>query len=321
MPGEKEAIAMKYAAKKLGLMLLTMLIVSFLAFLAFQIIPGDPTNTLLGSEATPERVAALRSELGLDRPFFVRYFDWIVNFVQGDFGKSYSYSMPVADMLRGKLAVTLLLAAISFLMTVLVSIPVGILCADRGGWLDRIVTVLGQATMAVPPFFIGILLTYLFGITLHWFVPGEFSAPSVDFWGSVGYLVFPAAAIALPRIAMTVKMLRSGIMGELNKDYVRTSHSRGNTRRATLYRHVLRNAVVPTVAFLAMTIADIVAGSVVVEQVFAIPGLGRLLLSSISNRDYPVVQAIIVLIAFWVVLVNFVADLINQRLDPRLRLQ
>ena len=312
---------MKYAAKKLVLMLLTMLIVSFLAFLAFQIIPGDPTNTLLGSEATPERVAALRSELGLDRPFFVRYFDWIVNFVQGDFGKSYSYSMPVAEMLSGKLAVTLLLAAISFLLTVLVSIPVGILCADRGGWLDRSATVLGQVTMAVPPFFIGILLTYLFGITLHWFTPGEFSAPSVDFWGSVGYLVFPATAIALPRIAMTVKMLRSGIMGELNKDYVRTSHSRGNTRRATLYRHVLRNAVVPTVAFLAMTIADIVAGSVVVEQVFAIPGLGRLLLSSISNRDYPVVQAIIVLIAFWVVLVNFVADLINQRLDPRLRLQ
>ena len=312
---------MKHAAKKLGLMLLTMLIVSFLAFLAFQIIPGDPTNTLLGSEATPERVAALRAELGLDRPFFVRYFDWITDFVQGDFGKSYSYSMPVADMLRGKLAVTLLLAAISFLLTVIVSIPLGILSADCGGWFDRIVTVLGQVTMAVPPFFIGILLTYLFGITLHWFTPGEFVSPGVDFWASAGYLVFPATAIALPRIAMTVKMLRSGIMGELNKDYVRTSHSRGNTRRATLYRHVLRNAVVPTVAFLAMTIADIVAGSVVVEQVFAIPGLGRLLLSSISHRDYPVVQAIIVMMAFWVVLVNFVADLINQRLDPRLRLQ
>ncbi len=312
---------MKYAAKKLGLMLLTMLIVSFLAFLAFQIIPGDPTNTLLGSEATPERVAALRAELGLDRPFFVRYFDWITNFVQGDFGKSYSYSMPVADMLQGKLTVTLLLAAISFLLTVLVSVPVGIFSADRGGWLDRILTVLGQVTMAVPPFFIGILLTYLFGITLHWFTPGEFVAPSVDFWSSVGYLVFPASAIALPRVAMTVKMLRSGIMGEMNKDYVRTSYSRGNDRRTTLYRHVLRNAVVPTVAFLAMTIADIVAGSVVVEQVFAIPGLGRLLLSSISNRDYPVVQAIIVMMAFWVVLVNFVADLINQRLDPRLRLQ
>ena len=312
---------MKHAVKKLGMMLLTMLIVSFLAFLAFQVIPGDPTNTILGTDATPEQVAALRAQLGLDRPFFVRYFDWLLNFIVGDFGTSYSYSMPVADMLSGKLGVTLLLAALSFVLTVVVSIPVGILCADRGGWLDKSLTVLGQVTMAVPPFFIGILLTYLFGLILQWFTPGEFIAPSVDFGGSVAYLIYPAIAIALPRIAMTVKMLRSGILGELNKDYVRTAHSRGNDRGAILYRHVLRNAVVPTVAFLAMTIADIVAGSVVIEQVFAIPGMGRLLFSSISNRDYPVVQAVIVLMAFWVVLINFLADMLNQRLDPRLRLQ
>lgn len=312
---------MKYAVKKLGLMLLTMLSVSFLAFLAFQIIPGDPTNTILGTDATPELVAALRAELGLDRPFFVRYFDWLGSFVQGDLGKSYSYNMPVAEMLSGKLGVTLLLALLSFLLTVLVSIPVGIFSADRGGWVDKSVTVLGQVTMAVPPFFIGILLTYLFGLLLQWFTPGEFVSPQQNFWGSIGYLLFPATAIALPRIAMTVKMLRSGILEELNKDYVRTAHSRGNDRHAILYRHVLRNAVVPTVAFLAMTIADIVAGSVVIEKVFAIPGMGRLLFSSIANRDYPVVQAVIVLMAFWVVLVNFAADLINQRLDPRLRLQ
>lgn len=312
---------MKHAVKKLGMMLLTMLIVSFLAFLAFQVIPGDPTNTILGTDATPEQVEALRAQLGLDRPFFVRYFDWLFSFIRGDFGTSYSYSMPVSDMLSGKLGVTLLLAALSFLLTVVVSIPVGILSADRGGWLDKALTVSGQITMAIPPFFIGILLTYLFGLILHWFTPGEFIAPSVDFGGSVAYLIYPAVAIALPRIAMTVKMLRSGILGELNRDYVRTAHSRGNDRGAILYRHVLRNAVVPTVAFLAMTIADIVAGSVVIEQVFAIPGMGRLLFSSISNRDYPVVQAVIVLMAFWVVLVNFVADLINQRLDPRLRLQ
>ena len=312
---------MKHAVKKLGMMLLTMLIVSFLAFLAFQVIPGDPTDIILGTEATEAQREMLRAQLGLDRPFFVRYFDWLFSFVRGDFGTSYSYSMPVSDMLAGKLGVTLLLAALTFLLTVAVSIPVGILSADRGGWLDQLLSVTGQGTMAVPPFFIGILLTYLFGLILHWFTPGEFVSPALDFWGCIGYLVFPAVAIALPRIAMTVKMLRSGILEELGRDYVRTAHSRGNDRRAILYRHVLRNAVVPTVAFLAMTIADIVAGSVVIEQVFAIPGMGRLLFSSISNRDYPVVQAVIVLMAFWVVLVNFVADMINQRLDPRLRLQ
>ena len=302
-------------------MLLTMLIVSFLAFLAFQVITGDPTNTLLGSEATPERVEALREELGLNRPFLLRYFDWITHFVQGDFGMSYSYSMPVSEMLSGKIQITALLTVIAFVLIAVVSIPLGILCASHGGWLDRSLNVVGQITMSVPPFFTGIILTWIFGVLLHWFSPGGFIDPSADFWGSVRYLIFPAVSIALPRIAMTTQMLRSGIMEELHKDYVRTAYSRGLDRHSTLYRHVLRNAVVPTVAFLAMTIADIVAGSVVVEQVFAIPGLGRLLLHSISNRDYPVVQAIIVLMAFWVVLVNFVADIINQRLDPRLRLQ
>ena len=164
------------------------------------------------------------------------------------------------------------------------------------------------------------LLTYLFGLLLRWFVPGSFVSPAENFWQSAGYLVFPAAAIAIPRIAMTVKMLRSALLAEMNKDYVRTSYSRGNDRRATLYLHVLRNALPPVVSFLAMTVADIVAGSVVIEQVFAIPGLGRLLLTSISNRDYPVVQAVVVLVAFWVVLVNLLGDLLNQRLDPRLRL-
>ena len=180
---------MKYAVKKLGMMLLTMLIVSFLAFLAFQIIPGDPTNKILGTEATEAQREALRAQLGLNQPFFVRYFTWLVGFVGGDFGVSYNYNMPVADMLAGKLGVTLLLAALTFTLTVVVSIPVGILCADRGGWLDRVLLVGGQITMAVPPFFIGILLTYLFGLILYWFIPGEFVSPGVDFWGSLSYLI------------------------------------------------------------------------------------------------------------------------------------
>lgn len=313
---------MKNIAKKFLMMLLTMVIVSFFAFLAFQIIPGDPTTKILGSEATAESVAALQAELGLDRPFFVRYAEWMGNALRGDFGRSYIYDMSVSELLQGKLTVTMLLTAISFVMIVVLSIPLGIAAASsRRAWVDRLFTVLGQIVMAVPPFFIGILLTLLCGLVLHWFDPGTFIPPSEDFWGSVVYLLYPAFAIALPRVAMTVKMLRSSIGGEMGKDYVRTAYSRGNTRSATLYRHVLRNAVVPTVAFLAMTAADIVAGSVIIEQVFAISGIGRLLLSSISNRDFPVVQAIVVILALCVVLVNFIADIINQRLDPRLHLQ
>ncbi len=313
---------MKNIVKKIGMMLLTMVIVSFFAFLAFQIIPGDPTTKLLGSDATAEAVAAMRAELGLDRPFFTRYFEWVLHAVQGDFGTSYIYSMPVSQLLNGKLGVTALLTAIAFVMIVVVSLPVGLFAAShQGERLDRALTMFGQVVMAVPPFFTGILLTLLCGLVLHWFNPGAFIAPSQGFWRSVGYLPYPAIAIALPRIAMTVKMLKSSIAGELEKDYVRTAYSRGNSPRAALYRHVLRNAVVPTVAFLAMTVADIVAGSVIIEQVFAISGLGRLLLSSISNRDFPVVQAIVVILALWVVLVNCLADIINQQLDPRLRLQ
>ena len=201
--------------------------------------------------------------------------------------------------------------------------------SERAPWYLRLATWGGVIFLHFPLLIIAI---YAFntedaafsfppqGLTLRWFTPGAFVAPEVSFWRSVGYLMFPAVSIALPRIAMTVKMLKGSILTELERDYVRTSYSRGNSRRTTLYRHVLRNAVPATVTFLAMTVADIVAGSVVIEQVFAIPGLGRLLLSSISGRDYPVVQAVVVILAFWVVLVNLIADLINQRLDPRLRL-
>lgn len=312
---------MRYTAKKLAMMLLTMVIVSFLAFLAFQIIPGDPTVRLLGTDATAESVALLRAELGLDRPFFVRYAAWMQGALQGDFGRSYSYAMPVSELLAGKIGITALLTAVSFLLIVTISLPAGILlCAREHPRLDRAADAVNQLIMAIPPFFTGILMTLVFGLMLRWFVPGSFVSPSEDFWRSAAYLVFPALAIALPRIAMTVKMLRASVRGELTKDYVRTAYSRGNSRWQALCRHVLRNAVVPTVAFLAMTAADLVAGSVVIEQVFSVPGLGRLLLTSIANRDFPVVQAIVVILALWVVLVNGAADLLNQRLDPRLRL-
>lgn len=313
---------MKYAARKVLMMLLTMVIVSFFAFLAFQIIPGDPTTKLLGSDATAEAVAALRAELGLDRPVLVRYGEWMRGVVQGDFGMSYIYHTPVSALVWAKLPVTALLTAMSFLLIAVVSLPVGVLSAAKNGRAsERALSAAGQFLMAVPPFVIGILLTFVCGLVLHWFAPGEFVSPAADFWRAAGYLVYPAVAIALPRTAMTVKMLKSSVAAELDRDYVRTAYSRGNTPTATLYRHVLRNALVPTVAFLAMTAADIAAGSVIVEQVFAIPGLGRLLLSSIANRDFPVVQAIVVILALWVVLMNLTGDLISQRLDPRLRLQ
>ena len=313
---------MKYAAKKFLTLIITLFIVSLLAFLAFQIIPGDPTTKLLGTEATEEARAELRAELGLDRPIPVRYLEWLTNFLRGDMGESYSYHMPVSDMLGEKLVITFLLTLLSFVFTIAFSIPLGILAGSiRSGWLDGLVTAIDQVVMSVPAFFIGILSCFFFGIVLKLFVPGDFVSYTQDWGAFLAYLIFPALSIAIPRIAMTVKMLRSAILQELGKDYVRTARSRGAGRGDILRRHVLKNALIPVITFLAVSAAEIMTGTIIIEQVFTIPGVGRLLLSSISNRDFPVVQAIVVIMAAWIVIVNFVADLLYQLVDPRLRLR
>lgn len=311
---------MKYAGKKLVSMLVTLLIVSFLVFFAFAVIPGDAAISKLGTQATPERIAALRAEMGLDRPFFVRYGDWLFSAVRGDFGKSYSYGDSVSALIAQKLPITFALTLLSFLIMLVCAIPLGIYTAKHeGGMLDRIIMVVNQVIMAIPPFFSGIMITYLFGLILKWFQPGSFVSYTVSVGRFFHYLLFPAVAIALPKAAMTVKLLRSSLLQEAKKDYVRTAYSKGNRTNGVLYRHVLKNAMIPVITFLAMTFTDMIAGSVIMEQVFSVAGMGRLLISSISSRDYPVVEAIIVLLALIVVLANFAADLLCRVLDPRIR--
>ncbi len=312
---------MRYVAKKLAGLVATVLVVSFLVFAAFAVIPGDPATSMLGTQATPEKVEALREEMGLNDPLIERFGRWAIQFIQGDLGTSYSYQMPVSSMIGEKIPVTLALTVMAFLMMVAISIPVGIFCARHaGGFLDRGITVVNQIIMAIPPFFSGILITLLFGLILHWFTPGGYVSYTQSVWRFLGYLIFPALAIALPKAAMAVKLLRSSVLSEMKLDYVRTAYSRGNRTKSVLYRHVLKNALIPVVTFLGMALADMVAGSIIIEQVFNIPGLGRILLTSISNRDYPVVQAIIVCIAFLVIFVNFAVDLIYKLVDPRITL-
>lgn len=313
---------MKYIAKKAAAMLVTLFVISLLAFLAFEVIPGDPTTKMLGTDWTPERAAALRAELGLTSPLPLRYLRWLGGFFGGDLGTSYSYGQPVRELLAGKIGITAALSAMAFLMVIVISIPLGLFVSGRaGGVLDRIVTAVNQIVMSIPPFFIGIVFTSVFGLALRLFVTGSFVSPSEDFAGFLGYLIFPALAIALPRSAMTVRLLRSSILNELGQDYVRTAYSRGNDRKTVLRRHVLRNSMLPVVTFLAVTLADIVAGSIIIEQVFNIPGLGRMLLLSIANRDHPVVLAIVMMISALVIFVNFLADAAYQLIDPRIRLK
>lgn len=311
---------MKYFLKKIAGMLFTLMGVSFLVFFAFTIIPGDPAQAMLGTEATPERLAALQQELGLDRPFMIRYFDWFFGILQGDFGISYSYQLPVSSMIAEKFPITFLMSLLGFFMMLFISIPIGIYTAkhkDQG--LDRIIFLINQINMSIPPFFMGILLTLVFGLVLHLFTPGGYVSYERDPVGFFLYLCFPALAIALPKSSMAVKMLRSSVIEQSKQDYTRTAYSRGNTIDGVLYSHVLKNAILPVVTFWGMAFVDMMAGSIIVEQVFGVPGLGRILLTSISNRDYPVVMGLIMLIGFFVIALNFLVDILYQFLDPRIK--
>ena len=313
---------MKYIGKKLGAMLVTLLLISFLVFLAFDMIPGDPAQARLGTEVTPERLEALREEMGLNKPLIERYLRWLVSFVQGDFGDSYKYNMPVADMISSKLPITIIMALISFVIMVVVSLPLGIYTAKHNGKrIDRVITVINQVMMAVPHFFLGIIITYVLGLVLKLFIPGNYVSYEKDFGAFLSYIIYPCIAIAIPKIAISVKMLKSSCVEEAKKDYVRTAYSKGNNTSKVLYRHVLRNAMIPVVTLWGMTLADMLVGSIVIEQVFNVPGIGRILLTSISYRDYPVVQAIIVLIATVVIVTNFCVDIIYQMIDPRISVQ
>ena len=312
---------MKDAARRILALFITMILVSFLAFAAFHIISGDPARAILGMNATDKQLELLRHELGLDKPFLVQYFNWLLGFFSGNLGISYSYRQPVASLIIPKLKVTLVMVLISFVIIVILSLPLGLRAAQKSGSrFEWIGTTINQLCMAVPAFFLSILVSYVFGIILKVFTPGDFPKMERDLFGAIRYLFFAAVCIAIPRIAMAVRMLKSTLVEEMEKDYVRTAISRGNDRVEVLKKHVMKNSLVPTITFLGQTMAEIVGGSIVVEQVFGIPGMGRFLVASISNRDYPVVEALVVILAFWVILSGTVADLINQKIDPRLKL-
>jgi len=336
--GKEGGGSVKYLGKKLITLIMTLFLVSVAAFLAFQIIPGDVVTSILGTEATPEREEQLREELGLNDPPVIRYCHWIWGVLQGDLGVSYRYSknmnemMPVAELIGDKLPVTLWLAVIALVFIVVVSLPLGVLWASLasnadgshrfGGAvchvLDAALGVMTQSAMAVPSFFLGILVTYLFGILFGFFAPGGYVSYRDNFAGFLGYLVFPAMSIAIPKIAMTARFLRNSMLTELSSDYVRTAYSKGASRRRVMYGHVLRNAMMPVVTFLGMIVAEIVAGSIVIEQVFGLPGIGRLLVSSISTRDFPVVEILILYITFVVIFVYFLVDILYRVIDPRI---
>lgn len=312
---------MKFVLKKITGLIIALLIVSMLAFLAFEVIPGDPARSILGTEATEAKVQALREEMGLNRPLPQRYGQWVKDFLTGDMGTSYSYQVPVREMIGDKIPITITLAVMAFFFILLFSIPISLLSVRyENRFVDRFFLILNQVTMSIPPFFIGIVFTFLFGLLFQLFTPGGYISYTESVSGFLGYLVLPSIAIALPKAAMTTKMFRNSLITEMRQDYVRTALSRGNSPWRVLVRHALRNGILPIITFLGMAIADMIANSIVIEQVFGIPGLGRTLISSISKRDYPVVEAVIVLIAVVILVINVIVDLLYQKLDKRIEI-
>lgn len=312
---------MRFIGKKVVTVILTLVLVSFVTFFAFELIPGDPATNLLGTDATPEQLEALQTELGLNRPVMERYIDWVSGLLRGDLGISYQYyqhHMTVQELLAEKVPVTVTLGLLAFAMILVTSIPIGILGARFGkpngtGLFDTG----NQIAMAVPSFVVGIFLVYLFGIVLQWFTPGKYISYEEDFSGFLVYLIAPAAAIAIPKAAMVIKFLKNEISEQLHLDYVRTAKGKGAGMNRILFFHVLKNALMPVSTILGMIVAEILAGSLVVEQVFNLPGMGRALITAINARDYPVVQAIVMYIAVLVIGINLLVDILYRFIDPR----
>ena len=313
---------MGFIGKRLAVTFLTLLLVSVFTFCAFRFIPGDAALLSLGIEAGEEQIEAMRIEMGLNRSLPGQYFAWLGGFLTGQLGNSARFrGASVSGIILERLPVTFSLAGMSFLLIVAIAFPVSLFSSRKENSItDRIVTTLTALNISMPGFFLGVLFIWIFGISLRLFVPGAY----VGFTGNpaafFGYLFFPALAIALPNAALVVKFLRSSIFREFHGDYVRTAKSKGGSRALILRRHVLKNASLPAITLLGMIAGEILSGSIVIEQVFGIPGVGRLLIASITARDYPMIETLMIYIAFVVILANTAADIVLQIVDPRIRL-
>ena len=289
--------------------------ITLVVFLMIHLIPGDPASTLLGNRSTPQAVAALRSQFGLDEPLYRQYLDFLGRVVHGDLGSSFVYKSPVRDLVQGRISATLWLLGVGALFSLLLSVPLAVLAASRkGGARDQAVRVVPLIGLGMPAVWVGLMLQLFFALRLGWFPVSGFGATFVEHARSI---VLPAATVAVALAPILVRSLRTSLLEVLDSDYVLTARAKGISRSRLLVRHALRNAAVSSVTVLGVNIAYLVGATVIVERVFALPGLGTLMLESIYSRDFPVVQGVVIVIAVLVVLVNLATDLAHASLDPR----
>ncbi|MGY5807275.1 ABC transporter permease [Rhizobium sp. LEGMi198b] len=301
-------------------LILTLIAVSLLIFAVMALLPGDPAAITLGTSASPETLAALRHDMGLDQPLIVRYSQWLGGALTGELGKSYTYGVPVAGLIVERLAVTLPLAILAIILSILIAVPLGVAAAARrGGIFDIIATLFSQMSIAVPGFWVGLLLILLFSTSLGLMPAGGFPGWSDGLGPALRALILPAVALALPQAGVLTRVTRSAVLDTLHEDFARTAVAKGLSSGAVLWGHIVPNALVPILTILGLQFTFLVAGAVLIENVFNLPGLGRLALQALNQRDIVVMQDVVLFFASLVIIMNFLVDLSFLVIDPRLR--
>lgn len=298
----------------------TLIFASIMVFLALEIVPGDPAQVMLGINATDEAVAALRESLGLNKPPLERYFSWVSGMVVGDFGRSYTYSVDVRELVADRIAISLPLALIALALSTIIALPVGIYAASRRGKLaDTVVMAISQFGIAIPNFWFALLMVYVLAIWLQLVPAGGFPGWGEGFWTALKSLLLPAIALALPQAAILSRVTRSALLETMGEDYIRTARAKGLSKRATLWNHALRNAMIPVLTILGLQFAYLLAGTIIIENVFYLPGLGRLVFQAINLRDLIVVESVVMMLVATIIVINLLVDLAYVWVDPRLR--
>ncbi len=307
--------------KRILILIATLFLVSGVVFIVLRVIPGDPAQIILGIQATPETLQELRHKLGLDLPLIIQYGTWLGGLLRGDFGQSIAYDVPISALILSRMEVTVPLAILSILFAILFSIPLGIHAATRRNRLgDYGVMVFSQVGLAIPQFWAGILLILLFAVHLQWFAAGGFKPWTESPLLALKSLLLPALSLGLIRAAVLARLTRSCMLETLGEDYIRTARAKGLAEKIVVYKHGFRNALIPVVTILGLQMGELLAGAIIIENVFHLPGLGRLVFLAIGQRDLPVVQGVGLLIAFIIVVVNFLVDVTYGVVDPRIRM-
>ena len=310
----------RYILRRVAAMAATLLFVSLLVFVVVRVLPGDPALVMLGIEASPEAVARLRESLGLNRPIPVQYAAWVGRAVVGDLGRSIQYDVPVGSLILSRLQVTLPLTLLAAGLMAAAAIPLGVFAATRHRrWGDYVSMALSQLGVAVPGFWAGLLLILLFSVRLGWVPAGGFDGWGQGVWPAVKSLLLPAVALGLFQFAVLARTTRSALLEVLREEYVKTARAKGVPERAVLFRHALSNAMIPVLTVAGIQLGQLMAGSIILESVFYLPGLGRLALGAISARDLPVVQGVVLFVASMIVMINVAVDILYGFLDPRIR--